>query len=59
MTNISQKEEKIKDQMIDAILTYSDDYSSRTELEGKNFSVLKFIYYDVMRPVLFGQKMAC
>lgn len=59
MSNVFLKEERVKAQMINAILTYSNKYNSREELEAKNFSVLKFMYYDVMLPVYCKRKMAC
>lgn len=58
MYNVFSKENKIKKQMIDAILTYSDQYNSRKTLTSKNFSVLKFMYYDVMTSVYDQQKLA-
>lgn len=58
MYNVFSKENKIKKQMINAILTYSDQYNSRKTLTSKNFSVLKFMYYDVMTSVYDQQKLA-
>lgn len=58
MSNVLFKEARVKVQMINAIMKYSDQYNSREELKAKNFSVLKFMYYDVMRPFYRMHKLA-
>lgn len=58
MSNVFLKEERVKVKMINEIIKYSDHNYSRKELEAKNFSVLKFMYYDVISPVVQAYKMA-
>ncbi len=58
MDNIELKEKMVKNKMINEIIKYSKHGYSRKELEAKNFSVLKFMYYDVLSPVLEAYKIA-
>ncbi len=58
MDNIEIKEKMVKNEMINEIIKYSKHDYSRKELEAKNFSVLKFMYYDVLSPILEGYKIA-
>lgn len=58
MTNIFLKEEKVKAQMINEILKHSNKYNSRKELAATNFSVVKYMYYDYVKPVYQSHKLA-
>jgi hypothetical protein len=58
MSNVFLKEERVKVQMINEIIKHSDHSYSKKELEAKNFSVLKFMYYDAISPVVKAYKMA-
>ncbi|GEM_PF-3646271 len=59
MSNVFLKEERVKVQMINEILKYSDKYRNRCELESKVFSEIKFIYYDCKTPVIQMHRRAC
>lgn len=52
------KEQEVKVQMINEIIKYSDKYNSKKELASKNFSVIKFMYYDYVKPGYQVQKLA-
>ncbi len=58
MTNIFLKEESVKAQMISEILKHSDNYNSKKELAAKNFSVVKYMYYDYVKSTYQSHRLA-
>jgi hypothetical protein len=52
MPKIYLAEKRVKAQMINEILKVSEEFHSKSELESKIFSELKYIYYDCRKSVL-------
>lgn len=52
MSKIYLAEQKVKVQMIDAIVNFSGGSYRRSKLESKTLSELKYIYYDFRKPIL-------
>ncbi|PHR46394.1 MAG: hypothetical protein COA32_11105 [Fluviicola sp.] len=51
MSRVYLAEQKVKVQMIDAIVKFSGGFYRRSELESKTLSELKYIYYDCRKPI--------